>query len=254
MIIDSPKNYQIPELCALWREAFGDSEEFFYRFHSTAFSENRCLCVNLDGKVAAALYWFDCQYDGKKIAYLYAIATLKAYRGKGLCAALMNSAHEKLSALGYSGAILVPSEESLFGFYERFGYKTCTSVKEFEISLSKTSTPTSLVAVDKREYARLRRHFLPTGSVIQEGENLDFLEAQARLYRGDGFVLAARIEGDSLFALELLGDTDSAEKILSALGCKKGFFRTNGEGRRFSMFLPFNKKITPPEYFGLAFD
>ena len=85
MIIDAPQNTDIPALCALWKDAFGDTDDFLKDFFSTAFSPKRALCAREDGRIVGMLYWFDCIYEKKRIAYLYAIATHKDFRKRGIC-------------------------------------------------------------------------------------------------------------------------------------------------------------------------
>ena len=58
--VGKPRKEQIPKLRALWKEAFGDTDDFLDSFFETAFDKERCRCVVIDGEVAAALYWFDC--------------------------------------------------------------------------------------------------------------------------------------------------------------------------------------------------
>ena len=84
MIIDQPTAAQQRQLRALWQEAFGDSDEYLDIFFGTAFSPNRCRCVAIEGKVVAALYWLDCACRGRKLAYIYAVATAKTHRGQGI--------------------------------------------------------------------------------------------------------------------------------------------------------------------------
>ena len=122
MTINAPAPEQIPQLRRLWQQAFGDTDEFLEDFFCVAFSEERCATTEEDGKIAAMLYWFDCAWEGKKVAYIYAVATDEAYRNRGLCRALMESTHEKLQSLGYAGAVLVPGSLSLFSLYKKLGY------------------------------------------------------------------------------------------------------------------------------------
>lgn len=84
MIIDRPAPTHIRQLWSLWREAFGDSGEFLDAFFTKAFSPDRCRCAFDSGKVIAAVYWFDCELRGKRIAYLYALATAIEHRGRGV--------------------------------------------------------------------------------------------------------------------------------------------------------------------------
>lgn len=256
MIIDAPKKSQIPALRDLWQEAFGDTEEFLNDYWRTAFDMNRCRCVVTDGEVAAALYWFDCLCMEKPIAYVYAVATAKAYRGRGISHALMEDTHRHLAKLGYEGVVLVPGSEGLFQFYKGIGYRICSTIREFSCTAAvKNRKEVSLRSIDKTEYAQLRRQMLPDGAVVQEKENLDFLQTQAQLYAGSGFLLAARKEADQLIGVELLGDDAKASEIVSAIDCVQGMFRTPGEDKPFAMYRPLKESVFPePTYFGLAFD
>ena len=252
MIIDAPCYDDIPALRSLWKEAFGDGDAFLDGFFSTAFSPDRSACAKESGNLLGMLYWFDCEYDGGRVAYIYAVATAKAYRGRGICSALLKETHIQLEKKGYTGAVLVPYSEELFAFYEKFGYKRATFVNEFSVS----ALPTNLYIekIGKEKYAELRRKFMPIGSVVQEKENIDFLSIEAELYAGDTFLLAARREGKKLRGIELLGDTDKASEITYALGATEGNFRTPGEKKPFAMYLLFDKTKKTPSYFGFAFD
>ena len=106
MKIDYPAQSQINDLRALWKQAFGDEDAFIDLFFNNGFSPDRCRCVTVDGKLAGALYWFDCSFQGHPMAYLYGVATDKSFRGKGICRALTENAHAHLKYLGYDGAVL----------------------------------------------------------------------------------------------------------------------------------------------------
>ncbi|MBQ9783839.1 MAG: GNAT family N-acetyltransferase [Clostridia bacterium] len=253
MTIDSPKRSHLPALRALWQEAFGDGEEFLNAFAQTAFATDRCRCLVLDDTVAAALYWFDCSYQDQSIAYLYAIATTRSHRGRGLCSSLMEDTHRHLKTLGYAGAVLVPGSKELFSFYEKFGYRVCSHVSEIRCAASASTV--AVRQIDTEEYAALRRRLLPQGGILQEHENLKFLQTQATLYAGDGFLLAARRETERLYGVELLGDPLTAPALVGTLGCTAGRFRTPGNEIPFAMYRPLRDGASvSPTYFGLAFD
>jgi len=253
MNINIPLETQIPSLRVLWKEAFGDSDEFLDTFFRVAFHPNRCRCITENNEVLAALYWFDCLYEGEKIAYIYAVATAVSHRGQGLCHRLMADTHIHLFDLGYEGALLVPGSRELFDFYEKIGYQTSTYLRKFECKAGPEEL--LLFPISKEEYARLRKALLPKRSVIQENENLDFLEAQADFYMGHGFLLATHKDSDTLSAVELLGDTSIAPAIVHTLGYTKGTFRTPGNRVPFAMFHSLRDNLLlPPDYFGFAFD
>lgn len=104
--------------------------------------------------------------------------------------------------------------------------------------------------IEREEYAALRRSFLPKDGLLQEGENLALLAKTAALYAGDGFLLAASVEGENLTGIELLGREEAAPGILAALGCGHGVFH---RGRR-AMFRPLTEETQAPKYVGLVFD
>ncbi len=253
MKIDKPQDSQWSQLRSLWQEAFSDTDAFLDGFGETAFSADRCRIATVDGRIAAALYWFECCYLGKRLAYLYAVATGKEYRGQGICHRLMEDTHRHLKQLGYAGAILVPGSESLFAFYERMGYRKCTNIREIRCTASDAAV--WVERINKAEYAKLRRQLLPKNAVVQEAENLDFLETHSAFYKGKDFVLAAFGEGNTLIGVELLGNAKTAPGIVNALGFERGMFRTCGGDKPFAMYFSLDgSKLPPPAYFGIAYD
>lgn len=249
MIIDNPTNTE--PLRRLWKQAFGDTDAFLNSFFTFGFSPDRCRQITVDGNVVAALYWFDCSFQGKKIAYLYAVATDEAYRGRGLCSTLMKDTHRHLKSLGYAGALLVPGSESLFCFYEKLGYRTCSSVNEFTC---KAAGAVPLQFITAENYIDLRKKHQPAGSVAPESAMLTFLKEQYFFYAGKDFILCATAEGDTLIVTELLGDPSSAPGIVAMMGKKQGCFRTPGNGKPFAMYHPFTYSPDRPSYFALALD
>ena len=242
----------VPALKRLWKAAFGDDDAFLDRFFSTAFAPERCRCIVEAGEVRAALYWFDASCSDQKFAYLYAIATDPAHRNRGLCRQLVENTKEALKARGYAGLLLVPQEEALSQLYERMGFTPCTTVSEFWCA---PELPAAAIhKIDAAAYTRSRQLLLPRDSVVQEGENIAFLESQATFYAGPGFLAAVTMDGENLHCFELLGDTAAAPQILTALGLPYGFFRCPGKGKPFAMLCPLTQTCPSPAYFGLAFD
>lgn len=248
-----PDSTDTKKLWVLWQEAFGDSEDFLQTFWNTAFAPDRCRCILNDKEALASLYIFDCLYKGNKIAYIYAVATAKAHRGKGLCTLLMADTHRYLNSKGYKGAILVPATENLFEFYENMGYKVCSYVNEFEAQAGTDTVP--LTPISSEEYAVLRKTCLPEDAVIQEGENLRLLETYAEFYKGEDFIFTANSEEGTLNCIEFLGNTEKCADIVYTLKCKNGKFRIIGTNKPFAMYYHlYDTEHTPPSYLGFAFD
>lgn len=252
MEIKQPTSNDLTRLKLLFSEAFGDDGTFNDTFFECAYSPSRAMTAKEDEALVGMLYWFDCEYSGGKLAYIYAVATAKQYRGRGVCKALMEFTHAHLSALGYIGAILKPAEDSLFDFYSRLGYKNATRISE--ISPESATQGCQFSKISANEYARLRRDFLPSGGVIQEKESIALLSQISEFIRGDGFILAYSRDGENLFGYELLGNDEKAPEILHSLGAKSGKFRIVGNQIPFTMWLPFKPNAPEPEHFGFVFD
>lgn len=259
-----PEAHMLPQLRELWKEAFGDSESFLDAFYATAYAPSRCRIATIDGKLAAALYWFDCTVNEQPVAYVYAVATSKAFRGNGACHLLLENTHKHLASLGYTSVILVPGNEALIHLYEGCEYELCT--KRSRIECSSQDMEIEIHEIKKDDYAPLRRELLPAHAIIQEGPNLDFLATQAKFYTGEVtvaleentckkiFLLAATIENENLYGIELLGDASFAPGIVHALGCKDGTFFCPGKEEPFAMWHPLRDDAIEPGYLGFAFD
>ena len=250
MIIDFPREEHIPSLKALWKEAFGDTDAFADSFFEKGFSLYRCRCIRKGSRVLAALYWFDCHWQDKRLAYIYGVATAKESRGQGLCHKLMENTQAILLQLGYTGVVLVPAKKELFSFYENMGYACFGGIRQWE---SAAGDPLPLTELSYKEYAAARKAYLPKGGVIQEGALLRFLNTYAHFYQGEDFLLCAAEEDDKLIAYELLGNTDAAPGILATLNKNTGTFRTMGDAP-FAMYLSLNCNQTFPTYFAFALD
>ena len=288
-----PQPEHIAGLRILWKEAFDDTDAFLDVFFSTAFAPNRCLCILNDNTVIAALYWFECEYLSQPLAYIYAVATAKAYRGMGLCRQLLAAAHSTLKQQGYLGALLVPGSETLFDFYKKAGYQTTCYRHIFQYDLNtsannccrtKQISPTASLAVasiftlnqiSASEYATLRKNFLPPESVLQEKENLHFMQKQLNFYSGEHCLAAVAITEQTLYCAEFLYtdciDTttlasecslpnhscnqDLFHDLLCYFNCTSGVFCTPGNTSPFAMYYPLNdSNVKTPTYFAFAFD
>lgn len=251
MKIDYPTQAQLPALRQLWKEAFRDTEEYLNLFFSTAFSPDRCLCAQLDGRPVAALYWMDCRHLGKPVAYLYAVATSNAFRRRGICRELMDYTRTHLQHLGYAGLILVPGNERLRFMYQRMGFQDATTLSEIKEKASAPALP--LQRITPQEYANLRKEKLPRLSVLQEGDCLSLMAGAYTLYSGPGVLLATEESSKQLRCVEFLGDTVAIPGVLAALKKESGTFCVPGDQHPFAMWLPLTQ-LQPPEYFAFAFD
>lgn len=249
---DHPKPGQIAGLRRLWQEAFGDTEAYLEGFFRLGFAPENCLCAAQGDIVYAALYWLDMVCSGKKIAYIYAVATAKSHRGQGLCRVLMEYAHGLLARRGYAAAVLVPENEGLARMYGKMGYAPCCGISR--LTFAAGSDALSLRRVGPREYNALRNALLPEGSVELGEKALAFLAIHAEFFAGEDFTLAAVQEEGVLHALEYLGDPAKAPGIAASLNCREGSFRVPGNEVPFAFYRPLKEDAPRPAHFGFSFD
>ena len=123
MTIRSRRKDDTPALKALWRLAFGDSDDFIDGFFAEMLSgKDDCVVAELDGKPVSAMYvlqgfdLFPYRRNRLSTAYTYALATLPEYRGRGIGSAVYRAAHELALSCADVSCVL-PAEESLYPFY-----------------------------------------------------------------------------------------------------------------------------------------
>lgn len=229
----------------LWSAAFGD-DGWIDSFFRTAYRPENTLAIFRDGQLAAGLAWMQTSCQGRKLAYLYAVATAPEYRHQGLCRELMAKTQEVLTSRGYDGSVLVPADDGLRRMYAGMGYRNFGGVENLTLP---AGAPVPLWEVTPEEYAALRRNYLPMGGIVQEDGAIEYLAESAKLYAGNGFLLAATEDEP----MELLGDASQAAGILGALEKPEGTFRLSGAAP-FAMFRPICDDSWTPAYFGLAFE
>ena len=245
MHIDKPTPGDIPDLRRIWQEAFGDSDAFLDGFFETGFHPERCRCLRLGQRVAAALYWFDCRLGQKRLAYIYAVATEKASRGRGLCRSLTQDTHRHLQSLGYHGWLLVPANEKLFSMYEAMGYRPFCPMQWVEVEATKA---TSLRQLTAAEYEERRAQLLPEKGIEQEG--MDYLAGFSRFYAGEGSLLCVSHGEDGIWVQEHLGDREELGGAIAALGAEKAQVHLPG-GSPYAMFYGGGEDLSDA-YFGLS--
>jgi len=252
MNADYPRTHQISMLRRLWKEAFGDSDVFLDAFFAWGFSPRRCRCITDNGEVLSALYWFEVTYRQQRFAYLYAVATAAAQRGKGLFSTLLADTKKVLTAEGFDGILLVPETERLGRMYERFGFSACTAVDRHSVAAGEAAAAVREIGAD--EYSKLRRGMIPAGGVLQEGALLDFLASQCHFWTGEGWLAAGQVYDGKLVCQEFLGDKKAMAGLVRALDVAEGSFRTPGKAQPFAWILPLRTCIERPDYFALALD
>lgn len=124
----------LPTLKNIWLSCFEEREdaaELFFQRNKSTFHAYAC---EKDGKLLSALYLIDCTLSGSSAHYLCGAATLPEYRGQGIMSALIAYALQDAKQRGDRYSLLLPANESLYGFYTRFGYLASCAEKSAVLS------------------------------------------------------------------------------------------------------------------------
>lgn len=136
-MIEIATEKEIAQLKDVWRSSFGDYDDYINLFMKNRLASSVPLVCKVDGKIVSVLYLLSggVRFKNKVLSaeYVYAAATLPEYRGKGYMAELLQEARKFSEAKGSDLICLVPASESLFSFYEKFGYTTVFKSRRIEI-------------------------------------------------------------------------------------------------------------------------
>ena len=238
-------------LRTLWRDAFGDGDEYLDLFFSEYPAERFALAAVCDGQVASALYLLPMTLArGKRkypAQYVYAVATDKEYRRRALMRSLLDRAAEEASRSGIEALVTVPSNAGLFPYYTACGFETGfyadTLTKDVEPADSIEFTKTTLCAQKKVRDAFFSRFPLygqwDEDALAYRDRETALLGGQVLAFERDGrpAYLAAVPDENTLRITEMTCEADDAV-LRSAAGyfnCRRIRVRIPGSGAPFAM-------------------
>jgi predicted acetyltransferase len=129
----------IPALKAMWQLCFPlDAVSFIDFYFDKVYKHEEALIYVEKNQPVAFLHMIP--YSLKIGATIYAAGYISGamthpeYRKKGYMGKLLNASFDVMQQKGYSYTFLIPQEEWLVGFYERFGYQSFVSpsLKDFK--------------------------------------------------------------------------------------------------------------------------
>ena len=119
------------EMRQMWHEIFGDDvaeiDSFLLR-HDDAVP----FIHKEEGAVVSMLFVVPLEMWGKRVAYIYAVATKPEFRGRGIASSLLKEAVQQI-CIGekYDIVALIPSSTESKRLYERLGFEDCQLPMEF---------------------------------------------------------------------------------------------------------------------------
>lgn len=149
-------------VCELWKTCFddGDFSEFYLKERATA---DNMLVIYRDGKPVSMASFLPAVYHTPKgaipVRYVYAVATLPAYRRQGLAKQLLICGSE----LWDEPLVLCPADEHLRRYYEKMGFVRCFRSENVGARLLPARNCCwnfHLEEADPETYAAVREHYL----------------------------------------------------------------------------------------------
>ncbi|MDH6309901.1 putative acetyltransferase [Dysgonomonas sp. PFB1-18] len=175
-----------PIVRQMWKTCFEDTEEFLDIFFTYKYKDENTL-IYFEGDIAVAslqMLPYTITFYGQEIpfAYLAGLCTLPEHRQRGYMAKLIYEAHRIIAERSIVLAILIPAEDWLYGFYEKFGYEQVFEKGDDFIPLKEIM---DTYADPQEGYRVLDSMFRPLDFCVQKSEE-DF-EAIRKEYRLDGY-------------------------------------------------------------------
>lgn len=120
------------QILKIWQTCFGDDEDYILDYMEHRMTEDNMLVIYEDGKAVSMASFLPVQYHSGEeditARYVYGVATLPEYRGRGFATEILQFAKQKYGEV----LILSPAEESLAGYYEKLGFQRAFSPCRFE--------------------------------------------------------------------------------------------------------------------------
>lgn len=113
---------------SMWKTCFDDNDEYMDLYFSRQYKNENTLIYWVDNVAVASLQMipYSIRFYGEVIPFYYlaGLCTLPEYRNKGYMGQLIYRSFAVMQERNIPLSILVPAEEWLFGYYEKYGFET----------------------------------------------------------------------------------------------------------------------------------
>ena len=273
---------------ALWQQVFGDDDAFIQLYYDTCYTPKDVFVLLEDGRLASMLICLPVtlRMADKSMgrgAYVYALATAPASRGKGYAQKLLAFMHTHLRDQGLDFSATVPAMSSLFSFFQKAGFSPFFYHQENRYASEiLQEAPGYAEICSAEQYQQYRMDFLPAQpSIIYPASQILWQKQISRLHRADlyrmtfganiAYAAAEYLDAHTVMLKELLAPPSCAEEALAvlskALPAQAYIVRTpvydtevSGASKAFGSIAVYNTSLAQETehltkgYLGLAFD
>jgi hypothetical protein len=202
------------------------------------------LALRVGSEIAATLTIQDFELTAEagpmKAAYVYGVATLPEYRGRGYSTELLACADTVFKDAGYKAAVLVPASEGLFGFYQKRGYGTAFRLNKASVAAAGLAPGGALRPASAARLTEAREASFGPGRMFARWplDYMRYIAEECAFYGGGVFGIgemcaACHCYGSTVIVKELTG-AGSGAQIAGALAALRGKFPA---AKRFELCL-----------------
>lgn len=206
--------------------------------------------------------------------YIYAAATLPTFRGQGLFASLLKTAHRMAWEAGMRATLLRPAEPSLEAYYARLGYRSAFQADRFTVTRRQAELAAAAVGPAPQRLsfpspfreAWLARHRVAHVMWDATVWRYAIYGAGGEYWEGPSWAALCEPSADRMLVRELLCDEALLPEVYRHI-CRQYRFSTctirrpaiETAGEHFGMIHPLDQKTErllsdQPLYMGLALD
>ncbi len=245
---------------SLYEACFGDPRDFaegiWDSFH------NDCLVLWEDGRAVSMAYYPALTVGDCQAGYIYGACTLPEYRGGGRMRRLLAAVLSEMETRGDAFAFLVPVEDSLVSYYERFGFAPGFFVETGRLVQDHAGAAPAKRA-EASDFARINAVYEKENEGVWHiRRDRAFYERYQALSAPEGFFVCpegyafADRTGGRLFLREVGGDfAKVTASVMAALGVAELDYRLPAEsGALHGCVRPVCGKVPGPLRLNLLWD
>ncbi|MBR3848625.1 MAG: GNAT family N-acetyltransferase [Oscillospiraceae bacterium] len=244
-IIRKARESDIPTLEKLWSECFPDDTEYAGFFFENIFKLSSARVCEIGGEVVAMIHVFPRTLktpEGEMSAkYIYGVGTTKSFRGRGIAGRMLEDEARECDVL-----LLIPQSESLFAFYEKYGFDVIAKVKKEEIAPDGKAEISKATKADIPYLNEVYERELSESVFATRNEDTWRLLMSEYEFFGGGFLVfhggycAYYEHNGKPYIAELFSDSTTPSEIAGAFG-RECTVITNGEETPLAVMRPVSE-------------